>query len=390
MKATTHSVYESSGVNVKLCDLYSSFCGTLCRESYENSLFVKIHDYSRGHYRGRRGFELVNLPPGSIMTAGSDGIGTKTIIIDAAEMHFTAANNLLAMLGEDFTRDGCMPLLVLNDLNVGTLGKDAEHPTFAAAQELMLGLANSAKDQGYVMFSGETAEMPDCVSSENPDAILKFNWSGVMIGAMHEDKLITGQDICEGDWVIAFRDVTRSNGISMLRKGLRHRYGKEWYKSTDSDAVVVIQEAASPSVLYSKFLVFMNGWTSKNYQPIVKARLIAHLSGGGIQSKFGDDLLFPLGWSAHLDNLWKPPQVLRDCVQDLNVPDEECYEVSGCGQGVLVVVAEKDAALFIDYATMFNIESRYAGVIKATSSGDTPSITLTSGFTGRKVILNQK
>lgn len=383
------SVYAQAGVNVSLGDKFSSFCGDRCRSTYESSRFVQVHDFSHGHFRGRRGFEFINLPKGTINTAGSDGIGTKVIIIDASGRHRTAGDNLLAMVAGDFTRDGCLPLVVLNHLDVKTLGENDTHPTYLAAQELMFGFCKSAKQEGYVLLGGETAELSACVTSENPNATLQFNWGAVAIGVMHPDKMITGNDIKVGDRIIALRDVTRSNGISLIRRGFRHRYGNEWYENIEAQPA--IRQAATPSALYDRFFVHANGWTTEDFEPVVKVRLIAHLSGGGIQSKFGDDLLFPRGFSAVFNNLWAPPQVMKDCASDLAVTDQECYEVWGCGQGALVVVAPDDIPAYFRLARTYpHIELRDAGVITETRSGDSPTIRLNSGFTGDNVVLRPK
>jgi phosphoribosylformylglycinamidine cyclo-ligase len=384
----TSDLYASAGVNVPVGDMFSSLCGLMCRESYLNSSFVEVHDFSKGHFRGRRGYSFKNLPPGCIESAGSDGIGTKTIITSAAKTYFKSARDLLAMVGGDFTRDGGLPLIFLNHLDVATLGDGPNHPAFEASEKLMKGLSDAAKKEGYVLLGGETAEMRDCVHSENLDASLKYNWGGVMIGVIHPDKLITGEDLKPNDHVIALRENVRSNGISLLRSGLRKRYGDEWYKNPTGDRLTAIEEAASPSILYDRFLAHMNGWTTDDFEPVIKAKLIAHLSGGGIQSKFGEDLLFPRGLSAVLDKLWEPVDVMRTCAQDLGLSDEKCYEAFGCGQGALVAVDEGDVRVFIAYASEFGIEARDAGIICKDS--ETPYIRITSGFTGEKFNLYPK
>jgi phosphoribosylaminoimidazole (AIR) synthetase len=387
------TAYSKAGVNVTLGDKFSAFCGSVCRSTHGNSPFVRVRDFSE-HFRGRRGYEFVGLPPGTIMSAGCDGIGSKVIAIDAAGKHRTAGRDLLAMPGGDFTRDGGLGLIVLNDLNVAYLGENEESPAFLAAQELMLGLATAANEQGYVLFGGETAELKDGVTSENPHAILKFNWGATMIGAIHPNKIITGENVRIGNRVISLRDKTRSNGHGLIRRGLRALYDTTdtaWYDSLEKDAIRDISEVACPSALYDRFFAELNGWTTPDFEPIIVARLIAHLSGGGIQSKFGDDKLFPMGLSAKLPDLWEPPLVTRRCVNALKVSDVECYEsLGGCGQGALVVVDEKDADKFLTLAEEAEIEATDAGYICKTKSGKAPTIELRSGFTGRTVVLKPK
>ncbi len=380
--------YTQAGVNVPLGDLFSAYCGEINRGSYFNSQFVQIRDFSEGHFRGPRGFSFHGLPKGTIMTAGADGNGTKTIITSAAGTHFDSAADFLAMTGGDMTRYGSMGLIVINDLNVASLGKDKNGPTFNAAKKLIDGMGVSCKSENLVSFTGETAEMNVSISSEDQNSVLKYIWAAVMIGVMNPFKLIRGDKIKPGDSVILLRDVVRANGISLLRRGLRHRYGDDWYSNPSSEARAAVLEAATPSALYDKFLARMNGWTTDDFRPIVKAHGIANLSGGGITSKFGVDLLFKMGFSAKLGNLWPPPKVMKDCASDLEIADKDCYKYWGCGSGTAVIVDEEDVQLFISEAKANGIDAADAGYVCETPAGCAPSITLASGFSGNKITLD--
>jgi phosphoribosylaminoimidazole (AIR) synthetase len=131
----------------------------------------------------------------------------------------------------------------------------------------------------------------------------------------------------------------------------------------------------------------MNGWTTEGFQPIVKAHGIANLSGGGITSKFGMDLLFNLGFSADLRTLWSPPKVMRDCASDLNVSEKKCYSTWGCGNGAAIIVDESDVEVFISEAEKHGISALDAGPVSKTPAGCSPCIKLTSGFSGDRITL---
>ena len=132
----------------------------------------------------------------------------------------------------------------------------------------------------------------------------------------------------------------------------------------------------------------MNGWTTVGFEPVVEAHGIANLSGGGITSKFGVDLLFKMGFSAELGNLWSPPKVMKDCASDLKVEDKNCYKYWGCGSGTAVIVDQKDADLFISEAKADGIDALDAGPVCKTPAGRAPYISLISGFTGNRIILD--
>jgi phosphoribosylformylglycinamidine cyclo-ligase len=372
--------YAASGVDINLGDAFSAYCGNLCRQSWNNSRFVRVHDLAGNkHFRGPRGFEFIDLPQGSILTAGADGVGTKHVVIDAAKQHPTTANNLLAMCAGDITRYGGIPLVFMNILDIESFGTSGIYGNrYLAAQSLMDGLAQRAREQGYVLLGGETAELPGCVTSENTLATLNCLWGGFMIGAYHPDKMILGDKMKPGDRIIALKDVCRSNGISLLRKYLSQSVAKNYWYCPDNEFV---QEVAAPAALYEKFLVAVHGWTGKGYVPFIEMKGISNISGGGILGKFGD-LIFQHGLSAHLDNLWDPPNVMKSCAKDMKLNDPTCYSTWCCGNGTLVVISEEEVGLFLELAPKFDIDARNAGIIEETPNGRIPSITIKSGFTG--------
>lgn len=381
-------LYAQDGVNVHEGDSFSAAAARVCRESATNSNYVEVHDLSQGHFRGPRGFTLRNLPDGCYLDLAPDGIGTKVIIVDAASAHRRASQDLMAMCCGDITRWGGLPLLFTNVLDVSTLGKGSEDATSNqrmtndAFRDMILGLGDVAKDQGIVVYKGETAELGQCVGSENPDALTKFNWAGVAFGVYHPDKMITGDSLAAGQVVMALREHGfRSNGISSVRKALALKFGPNWYQNPD--AAWVITAAVTPSVLYDRLLAHLNGW----HQGLrIKMHLIVHVTGGAFRSKLGEDILFPRNLSADLDDLWTPPEIMCQCAQWRGMTDEDCYETWHGGQGVLVVIDEGDVDRFIRRAHEFGIEAKACG--KITNTGH-PTVTIRSKFNDRPIIFKK-
>ena len=176
--------YAQDGVNVVEGDSFSKFAGRLCRQTYQNSPFIEVKDFSRGHFRGPRGFRIKfeNLPEGCYQDVSPDGDGTKVVLVDAAGDYRNGARGWVAMTCGDITRWGGLPLLTVNNFDVSSIGKLGE-PANVACRELMLGLQQASNEQRLVMYKGETAELSSCVSSDNPDALVKYLWSGVAVGA---------------------------------------------------------------------------------------------------------------------------------------------------------------------------------------------------------------
>ncbi len=375
------SLYQEDGVNIEAGDSFSGYAGKICRESFNNSPYVVVHDLSEGHFRGPRSYSFRDLPEGFTIDAAPDGIGTKVVLIDAAKSYQYAPQDVIAMNCGGITRFGGLPLVFINVLDVfsldGHLGKTNE-----AFRQMIFGLGEIAKKQNLVLLRGETAELGKCVGSENVNAITKFNWAGTTIGAYHPDKVITGNDLKAGQVVVALREHGfRSNGISSVRKALQIHFGDNWFDNPNAESAILA--AAKPSVLYDMFLSVMNGWYRKDGMRVIRMHCIFHLTGGSIKSKFAEDVLFPRGLSADLDDLWDPPEIMRLCAVWRGMTCEEIYSTWNGGQGVLVVVDSEQADMLIAFALEQQIEAKVCGRITQESSS--PCVTVKSKFSGKSV-----
>lgn len=375
------STYSDFGVDIVEGDSFSSFAGKICAESYQNSPFVEVLDLSHGHFRGPKGWRFVNLPTDCLFDGAPDGIGTKVVLIDAAENYGYGARDVFAMTGGDITRYGGKPLIFLNVLDVATLGK-AGTKTNEACRQLICGLGAVAREQQVVCYRGETAELSVCVTSENPEANVKFNWAGCMIGAFLPDRVITGETLAPQQVVVALRETgCRSNGISAVRGALRTRFGEQWWRAEEAQAW--IKQAAQPSTLYDLFLADMNGWTNPISKPRVRMHLIAHISGGGIVDKFGKDVLFRYGLSAKLTNLFPPPDILRKVVEWTGMESRETYQTFSSGNGALIVVDADSMGTLIEQARRYGIQAQACGLIK---KSDKPYLEINSKYTDEKLV----
>ncbi|MFZ2310718.1 MAG: AIR synthase related protein [Patescibacteria group bacterium] len=355
--------YKQDGVDIDTGDIFSRFCGEICKSTYENSSFVKVSDLSRGNFRGPRGFNTTGLPDGCLLTMVIDGVGTKVVPIVASGKLETAASNVIAMTAMDITRYGGLPLVFMNIFDVRTLG-ELDSETYEMCQNAMLGLQATAKENNYVLLGGETAELGVCVGSDDPNSKLMFNWGGTMLGVYHPDKMIYGDTLRPGQVIIALQDDFRSNGISSVRKAFKLRYGDNWFNNPE--AMTDIIAASTPSVQYDRLLNLAHGWFSGNNQglsSLIPMHLIVHLSGGAFESKLGHDMLHPQGLSAELDDLFDPPAIMNKCANWRELSDDECYRAWNGGQGAIVVIDEQNVGSFLALATKLGIQAKVAGRI---------------------------
>lgn len=373
--------YTHAGVNTVLGDSFSSAVYKICKDTWDNSPYVRVHNKST-HFRGSRSYECLGVPTRCRYAQGSDGIGTKVNFITEAFAHDTAGYDLLAMASMDQIRFGNLPLVYTNVLDVASLGKDEADQTYRLFLELFNGLRNAAHDASVVLFSGETAELGMCVGSWNPDATTKFNWSGSITALMDPKREISGERIQRGDVVIALRERGfRSNGMSAVRLALETRFGVRWWEHPDAQRIIGM--AALPSVSYDRFLATMNGWYVQEFRQVVPVSGIAHITGGGIPAKFAADILFPLGLSAELDDLYDPPEVMRQCAEwNRTMSDIDIYHTWNCGQGALVVMPPWMESRFLREAAVHGVEAKSCGRITKRSE---PEMHIVSKFSGHRI-----
>ncbi len=378
------NVYKDSGVDIEAGDAFSATAAQLSAETWRNSPYVQVEDWSSGSFRGPFVYDFVNLPPGCKRMPAADGIGTKQVLTTAAMTHRLSARDLVAMSAEDITRKGGLPQVFTNLLDVSSIGEIGS-PTFNCFVSLIEGLRDVANSQGFVLIGGETAELGICVGSDIPDAITKYNWAGFMTGVTHRDVLITGEHMQVGDAIVGVRDCgLRSNGFSLVRKkAFPIRFGPEWWNNPNPAAKRAIRAAAEPSVLCSRFLAECNGWFSRDFVGRIPIAGIAHITGGGIAGKFGKDLLFKWGLSAELTDLFSPPTIMQECVEAAEVSDRECYEKLHGGQALLLVMKQQYVRDFI--ARAYNAGLRAQNCGKVIASGGEPSLVIDSKFRGEKL-----
>ncbi len=368
-------------VNLPMGDKISSYAGKVTRTTHNNSLWVKI-DEPNEHFRSEISFSiLLHMLPGTQLVIAPDGSGTKPSVTDAARMHRYAARDLGAMTAGDVTRAGGCPVAWSNVCDVSTLGENENSEIYKAIQSIFDGLVDVSNILKIPSIKGETAEMSACVSSPNPNALVKFNWAGFMLGITHPDKKITGQTLAPGQVVVALHEHGfRSNGISLVREIMKDKFGEDWWSNKE-----LVQKIATPSTIYDHFLADLNGWYNQenNFQHYLKPHSICHLSGGSFKAKFFEDILKKKGLSARLDHLCQPAEIVKQCAEWSGKSDKELYEKWSCGQGALVVLNSKDVDRFKKHANQFGVFPKVCGEI---TKEEKPQLEIISKFSGGKII----
>jgi phosphoribosylformylglycinamidine cyclo-ligase len=290
------------------------------------------------------------------MNIGFDGIGTKVKIAQMANNHRTIAYDLIAMVAEDAVVRGAEPVLVGTVLDVNSLGT-SEKPFIEEVRQLSEGYINAAREANVVIINGEVAEIGNCVGGFGP---FNYNWGAGVVWFARKDRMFTGMEIKEGDYLVGLREKGfRSNGLSLVRKVMEKVHGEDWYKvlyegRNESLADLVL----TPSKIYTKAAVDMFGGYAG--EPRTEVHGIVHVTGGGIPGKLGR-VLKPSELGATIDSSFEPPEIMEYTQKIGGVTDFEAYKTWNMGPGMIIVTPKPEEVIKI--AEEYDIESKKIGQV---------------------------
>ena len=261
-----------------------------------------------------------------ILVSGTDGVGTKLLIAQAAELHDTIGIDLVAMVVNDLIVQGAEPLFFLDYFASGKL-------ELGAASSVVRGIADGCKACNCALVGGETAEMPGMYSPGH------YDLAGFAVGAVERGNLLPKIDsISAGDVIVGIRSSgVHSNGFSFVRKCVE-RAGLRW---NDPAPFETSQNLKLGEALLTPTKLYVRSCLSCCRTGKVKA--LAHITGGGLIENLPRVLPHKLKACIDAHN-WSPQPVFQWLARVSNSRESEMLRTFNCGIGMALVVAGADAA----------------------------------------------
>ncbi|MEL7190007.1 MAG: phosphoribosylformylglycinamidine cyclo-ligase [Pseudomonadota bacterium] len=258
-----------------------------------------------------------------LLVAANDGVGTKLKLAIEHDAHDKVGIDLVAMCVNDLIVQGAEPLFFLDYFATGKLEN-------GIAERVVAGIAEGCKMAGCALIGGETAEMPGMYSDGD------YDLAGFCVGAVERGEQLTGDQVAPGDVLLGLASSgVHSNGYSLVRR-LAADFGWKMNRPAlfDPDRVL-IDALIEPTRIYVASLL-----------PLIREGLVhglAHITGGGLLENI--PRILPDGAHALVNaDSWDQPRLMAFLQGQGGIEPEEMARTFNCGVGMVLAVAEDDAA----------------------------------------------
>ena len=281
----------------------------------------------------------VNNP---VLVSGTDGVGTKLLLAQKANIHNTVGIDLVAMCVNDVLCIGAKPLFFLDYIAVGKNNPEQ-------IESIVEGISEGCVQAGCALVGGETAEMPDMYKGNH------YDLAGYTTGVVDKEQMLDVNKVQVGDKLIGIESSgIHSNGFSLVRK----IFFKDYNFGFDAKFVELdkplIEELLTPTKIYvDGVLEVLNTCTVHS---------ISHITGGGFIENIPRALQKNQGVTIKENTL--PSKAIFTLLERLGKIDHmEMYNIFNMGIGMVLVLPESDALQAIEVLNKHKYNPRIIGEV---------------------------
>jgi phosphoribosylformylglycinamidine cyclo-ligase len=252
----------------------------------------------------------------------TDGVGSKTIIATMMSKYDTIGIDCVAMNVNDMICVGAKPISLVDYIGI-------EKADANMLDAIGAGLCQGAKLADISISGGETAQLKDIING--------FDLVGMAVGRVELDKVISGNNVTEGDVVIGVRSSgVHSNGLSLARTAFFENNTFRIDQNIDELQTTIGEELLRPTDIYVRE-------AAEILQRVKGVKALINITSDGllnlarVHAKVGFEI----------DHLIEPQPIFELIQRHSHVEDSEMFEVFNMGIGFCYVVSPSDAALTI-------------------------------------------
>lgn len=256
-----------------------------------------------------------------VLTAGTDGVGTKLKLAFLLDKHDTVGIDCVAMCVNDVVCCGAKPLLFLDYIACGKLVPEK-------IEQIVKGVADGCVESGCSLIGGETAEMPGFYPVD------EYDLAGFTVGVVDKAKILDRSRVQAGDVLLALPSSgVHSNGFSLVRKVFDVEHSDLTLYSAELGAPLG-ETLLTPTRLYVKPLLKL--------LDAVPVKAVSHITGGGFYENIPRAL--PAGLSAKIDlAAVQTPPIFRLIERVGRISQHDMFNTFNMGVGMCVIVGKTDA-----------------------------------------------
>lgn len=283
-----------------------------------------------------------------VLVSGTDGVGTKLKIAFMMDKHNTIGQDCVAMCVNDIVCQGAKPLFFLDYIATGKLIPEK-------IASIVEGITNGCIQAGCALIGGETAEMPGFYKKD------EYDLAGFCVGIVDKSKIITGENIKEGDMLIGLPSSgIHSNGYSLVRKIVFEKEKMDIDRHIPELGKTIGEELLIPTRIYVPVVLDLIGKFN------IKG--ISHITGGGFYENI--PRMLPKGLTAHIDtSTIKVPVIFHLLQKWGNIEKKEMYSTFNMGVGMVLAVDKAELDSIANYLKDKKEDFYILGEIKAGQEG---------------------
>ena len=268
-----------------------------------------------------------------VLVSGTDGVGTKLLIAQEANIHDTIGIDLVAMCVNDVLAVGAKPLFFLDYIAVGK-----NEPK--VIEDIVKGISEGCIISGSALVGGETAEMPDMYHGNH------YDLAGYTTGVVDKEKMLDKNNVVKGDIIIGLPSSgIHSNGYSLVRKVFFKDHDYKLNQFIDSLNCTLQEELLKPTKIYVKGVLDVLEST--------EISSIAHITGGGFIENIPRALPDNLGVVVYEDKIPKLP--IFSLLEKLGKIDHnEMFNIFNMGVGMILILKDKHKNTAMDILNKHN------------------------------------
>ncbi len=324
--------YKSSGVDIEAGENAVHRIKSLVKKTYNQNVLTEL-----GSFGGLYQIDLSKWKA-PVMVSSTDGVGTKLIVAQMAEIFDTVGQDLVNHCVNDIFVQGAEPQYFMDYIGCGQLVPEK-------IEQIISGMAKACLENEMSLIGGEMAEMPGIYQKDDFDLV------GTIVGLIEKKNIITGEGIKEGDVILGLEgNGLHTNGYSLARKIFFDVLGKQV-----NDYIPELGETVAQALLkiHPSYYPRLKKWANPD---IIHG--MAHITGGGLPGNV--KRVIPDGLCAQIDSkLWEIPAIFKYMESAAGINHEEMFKAFNMGIGFVVIVPEKNAEEICKNSNSFKIGSIY-------------------------------